>query len=899
MSKSLFHLLTCLVLAVACLLAPAGADEDEIENTSDLTLETIQRAMAREGLLNTRLEQLLKAQRTEAENTLDDLEKKYQELRIAIFFEDQSNFFHLTHYCRKIAELRSRCTSGNFPLVHTRLRMEMAIQRYGYLAQSMREINPAKLSPQERAQLKAALRDCSALETTYRKLHKEMLGAEKRFNGITEKIRKLDLYANGSQVERYAYFSSDRTPIDLKKVIDYGEKKKAEEKKAASTKPAAQAEGKQAPTTLEKVQQLGTEAEATDQRQAAFYEKAVEEAKAYGTDVDITGKFSVEDEQKVEGRLAARIAMCLWDPSHPYRKMNNAGSFLTSWNYLGKAVYHNYINPYDTGFATALRRAGVFFALLLVFTVLLGRVVWHYFKRARVQHVSPKRLRAAMLPLACVVMGTGLLVYGCLVQPAYLGSHLQDMGEFMLISALLFGSMTVCLNSRRVLSGIRLFEPLFVLNLLCILYCVMMCTSFIVSMTSCIIFALCALWMILRFLHRIDNLRISARVFAVLSIFIMVAGVFVCHAGYYFLWILIELSWYVMIANIMLMSAISKATKLACRRVASIRHFKNYHHYINVWLRLIVSNMVQPLIFLSLIWYGLRWSSECFDLAHFLRSWMGVPHHLDGFIRTVSGDAVIIIITVGIALNCIIQVARQTIAMIYGERMDAGRSQTLMTLAALLLWCSFIIFSLNLLEADYNSMLVVMGGMSVGVGIGLKDTIENLICGISLMLGRMRPGDMVECDGVRGKVVNIGYRTTTLETLTGSVICFQNAQLFHQNFNNLTRNHQYECCQVNIGVTYGTDVAHARRLILAALRRLPGLSPQHPSTVTLSEFADSSVNLTIWVWVPVATKTSVLSRVRETIYNTFNENGIEIPFPQQDLYIKPLPGTPNTPAQAN
>ena len=119
------------------------------------------------------------------------------------------------------------------------------------------------------------------------------------------------------------------------------------------------------------------------------------------------------------------------------------------------------------------------------------------------------------------------------------------------------------------------------------------------------------------------------------------------------------------------------------------------------------------------------------------------------------------------------------------------------------------------------------------------------------------------------------------------------ASEFNQNFKNLTRNHQYEFDTVEIGVTYGTDVAHARRLILQALRHLPGLSPQHTSYVTLKEFADSCVTLNICVWVPVKGKPIVMSRVREAIYKTFNDNGIEIPFPQQDLYIKPLPGAEN------
>lgn len=267
MSKSLFHLLTSLLLVFACLFTTVRGEEDEIDYTSDLTLETIQRAMARESQRNDKLQLLLNAQRTMAEKTLDDLEKKYEELRIAVYYQDYNNFFYLSHYCREIAELRQRCTSGNFPLVRTRLRMEMAIQRYGFLAQTMREINTAKLSAQEKEQLKTALHDCSELEKTYKALHKGMLGAEKRFNDITEKIRKLDLYANGSQVERYAYFSADHTPIDLKKVIDFSEKKQAEDKKkekANAAKPAKKEGAKEEASTIEKAQQMGSEAGAAD-----------------------------------------------------------------------------------------------------------------------------------------------------------------------------------------------------------------------------------------------------------------------------------------------------------------------------------------------------------------------------------------------------------------------------------------------------------------------------------------------------------------------------------------------------------------------------------------------------------------------------------------------------------
>lgn len=149
---------------------------------------------------------------------------------------------------------------------------------------------------------------------------------------------------------------------------------------------------------------------------------------------------------------------------------------------------------------------------------------------------------------------------------------------------------------------------------------------------------------------------------------------------------------------------------------------------------------------------------------------------------------------------------------------------------------------------------------------------------------------MIECDGYRGRVSSLGYRSTMIETLDGSIIAFQNSQLFNKNFRNMTRNHKFECVKVEVGISYGTDVERARKIILETLATLPFLSKVKKTSVVLDSFGDSAVNLGVWVWVPVMTKSSSLSSVREHIYNAFNEHGISIPFPQQDLYVKEFPG---------
>ena len=96
---------------------------------------------------------------------------------------------------------------------------------------------------------------------------------------------------------------------------------------------------------------------------------------------------------------------------------------------------------------------------------------------------------------------------------------------------------------------------------------------------------------------------------------------------------------------------------------------------------------------------------------------------------------------------------------------------------------------------------------STGIGFASKDILENIYYGISLMAGRIKVGDYISIEGTRGTVTSISYTSTTLEALDGSVIAFQNAQLFTKNYKNLTRNHGNELAIIPVGVAYGSKVA--------------------------------------------------------------------------------------------
>ena len=214
----------------------------------------------------------------------------------------------------------------------------------------------------------------------------------------------------------------------------------------------------------------------------------------------------------------------------------------------------------------------------------------------------------------------------------------------------------------------------------------------------------------------------------------------------------------------------------------------------------------------------------------------------------------------------------------------------------ILVWGLYFIIVLVILHVPKSGISLVTAGLATGLGFAMQDLIENFFYGISLMAGRLHVGDFIECDGIQGKVESITYQSTQVITPDGCVIAFLNKALFSKNFKNMTRNHRYELIKIPVGVAYGTDVELVRKLIVEAVTPACKAKDkeghyvtnirQVPVTVAFVDFGDSSVDLAVCIWMRVEDKIVLTSRVKELIYNTLNENNIEIPFPQRDVHIK-------------
>ena len=200
-------------------------------------------------------------------------------------------------------------------------------------------------------------------------------------------------------------------------------------------------------------------------------------------------------------------------------------------------------------------------------------------------------------------------------------------------------------------------------------------------------------------------------------------------------------------------------------------------------------------------------------------------------------------------------------------------------------WGAWLLISLGILRVGNTWLGIIAAGFSTGIGFAMKDILENIYYGVSLMAGRLKVGDLIICDGIRGKVNSISYTSTMLEAVDGSIIAFTNSQMFTKNYKNLTKNHGYELIGLEVGIAYGTDIEKAKNLLIDAISQLSFVDHRRKPSVRLLDFGDSSVNLMVKVWLPVLSSYGDAGLVLECIYNTLNDNNIEIPFPQRDLHI--------------
>jgi small-conductance mechanosensitive channel len=233
------------------------------------------------------------------------------------------------------------------------------------------------------------------------------------------------------------------------------------------------------------------------------------------------------------------------------------------------------------------------------------------------------------------------------------------------------------------------------------------------------------------------------------------------------------------------------------------------------------------------------------------------------------------------------------------DSLGASNRTLLIKAAQIAVYTLLFLIMLDLLGIDLTTLTVFGGALGIGIGFGLQKITSNFISGIILLSEKsVEQDDLLELDdGTFGFVRETSTRYTLLETFDGKEILVPNEDLITSRVVNWTYTKPNGRVQIDVGVSYESDIALARDLMLAAATEHPRCSTEPAPQCFLIAFADSSVNFTLYFWLDdiTAGRRGPQSEVMFAIWNKFAENDITIPFPQRDLHVKNWPA--DNPAQ--
>jgi small conductance mechanosensitive channel len=212
------------------------------------------------------------------------------------------------------------------------------------------------------------------------------------------------------------------------------------------------------------------------------------------------------------------------------------------------------------------------------------------------------------------------------------------------------------------------------------------------------------------------------------------------------------------------------------------------------------------------------------------------------------------------------------------------------TLLSVLLWVLGLLIAMSVVLPSVTpaNILAVLGLGSVAIGFAFKDIFENFLAGVLIMLRRpMRIGDIIECEGIGGRVENISLRDTHLRHLSNELVVVPNSFLFKNPVKILTDAPKRRY-QITVGVGYDVDLDAAADVIANAARGAAGVDAAKTVDVFAQDFGDSSMTFIVRWW---AGSTQLeMHKTRDTVVRAvkraLDEAGMEIPFPYRTLTFK-------------
>jgi small-conductance mechanosensitive channel len=216
---------------------------------------------------------------------------------------------------------------------------------------------------------------------------------------------------------------------------------------------------------------------------------------------------------------------------------------------------------------------------------------------------------------------------------------------------------------------------------------------------------------------------------------------------------------------------------------------------------------------------------------------------------------------------------------------------TIRTISFYALMAAFTLSTLGALGVPVTIFSYFGGALAVGIGFGSQNIVNNFISGLILLAERpIRVGDVIQIDGVTGKVTEIGARSTRITTGSNMEILVPNSTILQGNVVNWTLSDDMISSKVTVGVAYGSPARQVARLLLLAAAENADLLKDPAPGVSFTNFGDHALEfqLSFWLRLSQADGGKIESDLRFAIDDLFAQHGIIIAYPQRDVHLNLL-----------
>lgn len=219
------------------------------------------------------------------------------------------------------------------------------------------------------------------------------------------------------------------------------------------------------------------------------------------------------------------------------------------------------------------------------------------------------------------------------------------------------------------------------------------------------------------------------------------------------------------------------------------------------------------------------------------------------------------------------------------SRLDEGVTKFMLSLSRFAGNVVLVIMIIDILGFDTTSFIAVLGSAGIALGMSLQGSLANVAGGILILLFKpFAVGDYIVAGGYEGNVTTIDLLYTKLITIDNKMVTIPNGTLSNSSIVNVASQPQRRL-DIQIGIGYSSDLKLAKRLLLDAMNKQAGVLTDKDIMVVVKSLDDSCVTLETRCWVMTSDYWNVRFALLEGYKETFDDNGIEIPFNQMDVHI--------------